>query len=250
MLKSQVAGAAPRRRSEVEADEELVITSQNAMETPVMEISTYGTMSNTAVARLYSIDHPFTLTANNKPATVKLQAYDLPVSLRYKIVPKREQRAYVEAIITGWDTLSLLPAQTRTHLDGRYLGKTFINPEVLNDTLSVGLGADDRVIVKRTGRGQGSDTKVIRGVKEYKLGYNIALRNTRDVAVQVVIVDQIPVSQRDEVKIELKEATGKPKMEDFSGQLTWELSLKPTEERELSVRYEITAPRDMPVRFE
>jgi len=248
-LRSQVAGAAPRRKSakaDMMVEEELVVPMQNAMAAP----ATYASHSNSAAARLYEIDRPFSLVANGKTSSVKLTSHQLPLDLRYRIVPKREQQAYLEAVITGWDTLNLLAAQTRTHLDGRYLGETFLNTQQNSDTLTVGLGPDKRLVVKRTGRGQGSDTKFIRGKKEYNLGYQISLRNTRNVAIEVLVEDQIPVSQRDEIVVELKNTTGKPDLEVFSGRLTWKLTLKPAKEEKLSVNYQIVAPKNTPIRFE
>ncbi len=249
-LRSQVAGAAPKRKVEREMEEELVIPMQNATADGVAYAATYATQSNSAAARLYEIDRPFSLVANGKSSSVKLTSNELPLDLRYRIIPKREQQAYLEAVITGWDTLNLLAAQTRTHLDGRYLGETYLNTQQNSDTLTVGLGPDKRLVVKRRGKGQGSDTKFIRGKKEYNLGYEILLRNTRNVPIEVLVEDQIPVSQRDEITVTLEKATGKPKLEEFTGKLTWKLSLKPAKEEKLAVNYQIVAPKDTPIRFE
>lgn len=250
-LRSQVAGAAPRaKKAEADmADEVLVAPSQNLVD-GIRVASTYAMQTNSAAARLYEIDRPFSLVANGKASSVKLTSHQLPLDLRYRIVPKREQQAYLEAVITGWDTLNLLAAQTRTHLDGRYLGETFLNLQQNSDTLTVGLGPDKRIVVQRRGKGQGSDTKFIRGKKEYNLGYEILLRNTRDVPIEVLVEDQIPVSQREEVTVELENASGKPEFEEFSGKLTWKLTLKPAKEQKLQVNYEIVAPKNTPIRFE
>lgn len=247
-LKSQVAGTVQKRKQT--AEEEVVYAPLQNASADVAYAATYATQSNSAAARLYEIDRPFSLVANGKSSSVKLTSNELPIDLRYRIVPKREQQAYLEAVITGWDTLNLLAAQTRTHLDGRYLGKTYLNTQQNSDTLTVGLGPDKRLVVKRTGRGQGSDTKFIRGKKEYNLGYQITLRNTRNVAIDVLVEDQIPVSQKDELTVELKNATGKPDLDEFTGKLTWKLSLKPAKEEKLIVNYQIVAPKNTPIRFE
>ena len=245
----QVAGTTIRRK-QANVDAEAVSAPLANTTADVAYAATYATQSNSAAARLYEIDRPFSLIANGKSSSVKLTSNELPINLRYRIVPKREQQAYLEAVITGWDTLNLLAAQTRTHLDGRYLGETYLNTQQNSDTLTVGLGPDKRLVVKRTGRGQGSDTKFIRGKKEYNLGYQITLRNTRNIAIDVLVEDQIPVSQKDEITVELKNATGKPDLEEFTGKLTWKLSLKPAKEEKLSVNYKIVAPKNTPIRFE
>ncbi len=212
--------------------------------------ATFAYESNSAAARLYTIDRPFSLAANGRMAAVKLTSNNLPVQLRYHVVPKRELLAYLEGVVTGWDTLNLLGATMRLHLDDRFLGTSYLDASQDSDTLTVGLGPDPRLVVERVGRGQGSDTKVLRGRKTYDLGYRIALRNTRAQAIDVVVEDQIPISSREEITVELKEATGKPSHDPATGKLTWRLSLKPATREQFDVRYLIDAPKEVPIQFE
>ena len=211
---------------------------------------TYATATNSAAARLYTVDRPFSLAANGRPSAVRLTSHELPLSLRYHVVPKREPTAYLTGVVTGWDTLNLLGANVRLHLDERYLGDTYLDPAQNSDTLTVGLGPDPRVVVERKPLGRGSDTKLIRNLKTYDLGYEISLRNTRSVPIDILVEDQIPVSQRDEVEVELKSATASPSVEASTGKLTWQLSLKPATREQLVVRYDVKAPKEVVVNFE
>ena len=231
------------------------VSAEASMSTPAAAKASYApatfaTESSSAAARLYAVERPFSLATNGRPSTVRLVSYQLPLALRYRVVPKREPVAYLEGVVTGWDTLNLLGAQLRLHLDGRFLGTTFLDPTQASDTLTVGLGPDPRLVVERTGRDQSTDHKFIRGRRVYELGYRITLRNTRAVAVDVVVEDQLPVSTRDEITVELKSATGRPERDEATGKLTWRLSLKPATREQLDVRYVVEAPKDVDVRFE
>lgn len=241
--------AMARNQAQVESDMVFEAPMSNTGYAPKRQ-ATYGTELSSASAQLYAINRPFSLATNGKASSVKLIAHDLPIHLRYRVVPKREQRAYLEGLITDWDELNLVAAQTRMHLDGRYLGEIYLDVQQNSDTLTFGLGPDERLVVERTGKGQGSDTKFIRGRKVYNLGYVISLRNTRNVAIDVLVEDQVPVSQRDEITVEIKERSGKPSFDASTGILSWQLSLKPASREELKVAYTIDAPKDTPIRFE
>ncbi len=238
--------AAPRPEADAMEDAEMVIDGV-PLYAPA---ATYATSTNSAAARLYAIDRPFSLPANGRPSAVRLTSHELPLALRYHVVPKRETVAYLEGVVTGWDTLNLLGANVRLHLDDRYLGDTYLDPAQNSDTLSVGLGPDPRLVVERKPLGKGSDTKLIRNRKEYDLGYSITLRNTRNVPVSVLLEDQIPVSQREEIEVTLKSVESNGRLDSTTGKIVWQLSLKPATREQIAVRYEVVAPKEVVVNFE
>ena len=258
-LASQVAGntagMAMRKNEQPEADiaylqEEILMDGVQAPRRPAAAMTTFSTASNSATARLYTVERPFSLQPNGQPSSVRLTRSELPLSLRYHIVPKRESTAYLEGLATGWDTLNLLAADLRLHLDDRYLGATYLDPAQESDTLSFGLGPDPRIVVERDPLGTGSDKKVLRNRVHYDLGYRITLRNTRDVPVSVLVEDQVPVSQRDEVEVDVKSISNGGQLEAETGEVKWQLSLKPAGREELAVRYEVEAPKGVRVSFE
>lgn len=241
MLRGRVAGVQVESKRGAEMAEADVAFEPAAI---------FATASNITTARLYAVERPFSLAADNQPSSVRLTRAELPLALRYRIVPKREPTAYLEALVSAWDTLDLLAADLRLHLDDRYLGATYLDPAEASDTLSFGLGPDPRIVVEREPLGSGSDKKVLRNRIHYDLGYRITLRNTRDVAVSVLVEDQVPVSQRDEIEVDVKSISDGGQLDTETGEVTWQLSLKPGGREELEVRYEVDAPEGVRVGFE
>lgn len=72
------------------------------------------------------------------------------------------------------------------------------------------------------------------------------MRNNKNVAIDLEIIDQVPISQNSEIKIELDESS---KAEYFAeiGKLLWRLNLKPNETKKLRLQYTVKSPKDMAV---
>ena len=74
--------------------------------------------------------------------------------------------------------------------------------------------------------------------------FRITLKNLHERAIAVAVIDQIPVSQNADIKIELigKTAPSKRDLEDKRGLLAWEMKLEPDEERLVDFGYRVTWP--------
>jgi len=162
---------------------------------------TFGTEQTTITTRTYHVDAPFSAESGTPTNAVRLIAHKLPLDLRYTAAPKVEPVAYLEAMLTGWDELNLISGTLRLHLDGRYIGKSLFNSAQESDTLLVPLGPDDRIVIQRRPLRQETDRRPIRSRVDYELGYEITLRNTLSRTIKLHLEDQVPVSQRDEVKV-------------------------------------------------
>lgn len=59
----------------------------------------------------------------------------------------------------------------------------------------------------------------------------------------MLLLDQVPVSIRDEIKVEIDELSG-GKHNTKTGEIKWELKLNPGEERVFTLRYNVKYPRN------
>ncbi len=212
--------------------------------------ATFAVESSALTSKTYRVGESFVLPADGQTAAVRLIRHELPLKQRYRALPKEEATAYLEGILTGWDSLGLVSGAMRLHLDGRYLGRDYLNASQTADSLLVPLGADDRVVVERKPITREMDRRPIRSRVDYEMGYEIKVRNTLSKPIDLVIEDQIPVKTRDEIDIELQESPDPPAYDAKTGTLSWTLSLRPSEAKTLEVVYEISAPREVQVAFE
>ncbi len=211
---------------------------------------TFGTEQATITTRTYHVDAPFSAESGTPTNAVRLVAHTLPLDLRYTAAPKVEPVAYLEAMLTGWDELNLVSGTLRLHLDGRYIGKSLFNAAQESDTLLVPLGPDDRIVLQRRPLKQKTDRRPIRSRVDYDLGYEITVRNTLSRTIKLHLEDQVPVSQRDEVKVDIIDRSGDAKFNVDTGSLVWQLSLKPATTELIRVGYTVSAPKSVAVLFE
>jgi hypothetical protein len=74
----------------------------------------------------------------------------------------------------------------------------------------------------------------------------VSVRNTKAEAVKIVIEDQMPVSQHEQIEVALLDAAG-AKIETHTGKLTWNMALQPNETKNIVYTYEVKYPKDKKV---
>jgi uncharacterized protein (TIGR02231 family) len=88
------------------------------------------------------------------------------------------------------------------------------------------------------------ETGIISTSKTDTRSYRITVKNLHERPIPVTVLDQIPVSQNADIKVELigKTAPTKRDVDDKRGVLAWEMTLAPDEERAVEFGYRVTWP--------
>ena len=190
----------------------------------------------------FQIEEKYDIPSNGKAYVVNIQQHSLPASYEYYVAPKLDRDAFLTALITDWEQYNLLSGMANLYFEGTYIGKSLLNVAETGDTLPISLGRDKNIIVERTREKQYSDKQFIGNKKTETIGWTIALRNKKKQQLKLVVEDQYPLSTNDEIEVKLEAHKG-AKVDEASGKLTWELELKPGEEKELEFRYSVKYPK-------
>lgn len=205
--------------------------------------ATFTTVQPTLTNVEFEIALKYNIPSDGKGHIVALQTKQLPTTYNYLIVPKIEQSAFLIARITEWETLNLLPGNANLYFNNSYVGKTMINPLTLSDTLSLSMGRDKGIEVERITLADKSTDKLI-GLNDKKvLSYKIHVRNGKSIPVEVIVKDHIPVSQVDDIKVELLEKSG-GELDELSGMITWREKLKSKQDKNWVLSFEVTYPKN------
>ncbi len=210
-----------------------------------MEAATVADFVNTvesSVNTSFVIQLPYSVASSNKPTLVDIGRHELPALYQYAVTPKLDPDAFLVARATGWEDLNLLPGEASVFFEGTFVGKTFIDPRSIMDTLSLSLGRDKRVVVKREKVRDFSQRKAIgTSIKEAR-AYEISVRNTRNEPITVIVEDQVPVSRNTQIEVTVIDVGGAVQNYD-TGKLAWTLTLQPSETRKVMFRYEVKYPK-------
>lgn len=191
----------------------------------------------------YYVKLKYTIPADGKQHLVAIQTKDLKTNYNLSAVPKMDANAYLLAKITGWEELNLIPGNSRIYFDGSYIGESYIDPNITNDTLILSMGKDKGIVIQRKKLKDKTKEKVLLEEKTISVTYEITVKNTKSVATELHIDDQIPLSSTPAIVVKLIE-NSKAKYDVETGKLEWNLILKPKETRKISFTYEVKIPKD------
>ncbi len=205
-------------------------------------VSTIQTSLNTE----FDISLPYTVSSANKPTLVDIRNYELKADYNYSAAPKLDHDAFLLAKAIGWEELSLLPGEANIFFEGTFTGKSFIDPNNIKDTLSLSLGRDKRIVVKREKQKELTSRKFIGTNQKETYAWEISIRNTKTEAIRISLEDQIPVSQNSQIEVTAIDIAGAKYNKD-SGKLLWDLNLQPNETKKIMFKYEVKYPKDRQV---
>lgn len=198
-----------------------------------------------AVITDISFELPFAvrLNADNQTMVTEVKQSDLPVAYKYFSVPKAECSAFLKAQITGWEDVNLLNGEANLYLEGTFLGKTNINPDQIEDTLSLYMGKDRRVVVHRTKAKEKSGKNFFGNKTTQTVVWEIEVRNTKKEVINIELQDQIPVSKDDDLEV-IKDELDGAELNPETGLLTWNKTLQPGETIKIRFGFTLKYPKN------
>jgi uncharacterized protein (TIGR02231 family) len=145
----------------------------------------------------------------------------------------------------------LLPGPVSVFRDGSYVGLARLDLTAPGAEVKLSFGADDKVEIEYRLVGDGeSQEGLISTERRIEREYLTKIANRHARAIEITVIDQMPVSQDERIEVEMLSGTTKPTetdVEDRKGVLAWRHLYQPDEEREIRFGYAVTAPEDVPI---
>jgi uncharacterized protein (TIGR02231 family) len=207
------------------------------------EIEQLFTVNGNLLRTEYEIKTKYNIQSDNKSHHVIINNIEVPVNLAYLAVPKLDQDAFLMGKISQWEDLNLIPAMARIYFDESYIGTTSVYPESLKDTLYVNLGRDKSIVIKRQNVKEKCKETILGEFKVVTKTIEITIRNTKSIALDFEIDDQIPVSKDPAIKVTLID-NDKAVYNEVTGKLTWAMNIKPKDIKKLRFSFEVKYPKD------
>lgn len=197
----------------------------------------------------FDVALPYTIQPDGKVQTIEIQETSSPAEYKYVTVPKISPLAYLTGSITDWAKQSLLSGEATLYFENTFVGNSYLDVNQLSDTLSVSLGTDNGILVKREKRKDYTSTRIIGANKTEVYSFLITIRNNKSNPVRIVVNDQIPVSSNSSINVEPEELSG-GRIESETGSVKWDLEIKPQETRELILTYSVKYPKNQKIILE
>ena len=230
-------------RSEAPAMMEMASKDKNMAENEMeaAPVSVQKQVGETTIT--FDIAIPYTIPSDGKLQTVEIQRLSALADYKYVTLPKLSPLAYLTANITDWAKLSLQSGEATLYFENSFVGKSTLNVTQLTDTLTISLGTDNSILVKREKRKDFTSRKVIGSNRTDTHSFLLTIRNNKSNPVKIILNDQVPVSSNSGITIDAIELSG-GKMDKQTGEIKWDLEIKPQETRQIVLTYSVKYPKD------
>jgi len=214
--------------SESDADKDLTATG---------DVKQQG-ITNTS----FKITKPYSILSTEEVTVIAIDRFDAPAEYEFFTAPLLNANVFLTAKLKDWEKFDLLPGEANVYFEGSYAGKTFLDPMQTTEELTISLGVDPSVIVERKQIDDLKAKSFLGTTRIINKNYEISVRNNKATAINLVLMDRIPVSQNKEIKVE-EVTTGGAEYDEKKGLLTWKLNLKAKESVKKQLSYQVKYPK-------
>lgn len=191
----------------------------------------------------YEIQETQDIESDGQEHIIGFQELSLPATYNYHSVPKLENAVFLLAQITDWGKFNLLAGDATLFFDDMYIGKSYLNPNISSDTLLISLGRDEKINIKRVKLSDLCTTKKFSNKKKETKVYETVIKNNKNIAVELEVLDQFPISSNTDIEVSLEEAEGAQITKDY-GKVLWRVKLQPGESKKLRLMYTLKFPEE------
>ncbi len=188
------------------------------------------------------------INAGQGARALRVSSATIAPDLVIRSVPVLDPTGYLEASFVQNEDAPLLPGRISIYRDGMFVGQGRMTAAAKDEKVRLGFGADDKVKIERAvlKRNEGSSGLIVTS-KVDERAFKTSVRNGHDFPIKVAIDDQLPVSESDEIVVELLPSSTPPtttNLHDKRGVLEWAFEVKPGEAKDINFAWRMRWPKD------
>jgi uncharacterized protein (TIGR02231 family) len=239
--RTRAAQSAPAAPVAQEAVENFAKKAEKADEQQATsEIGTFQTA--------FKIPGRVSVSASEGARSLRIASTTITPDLILRSAPVVDPTAFLEASFVQSEDAPLLPGKVSIYRDGTFVGRGRMAAAGKDETVRLGFGADDKVKIERTvlKRNEGSAGLIVTS-KTDERAFKTTVRNGHDFPIRIAIQDQLPVSENEDIVVEMLPSTTPPTTTNFHdkrGVLEWAFEAKPAEVRDINFAWRVRWPKD------
>jgi uncharacterized protein (TIGR02231 family) len=187
--------------------------------------------------------------ASEGAKSLRVSTATIAPDLTIRSIPVIDPTAFLEASFTQSEDAPLLPGRVAIYRDGVFVGHGQMTAASKQESVRLGFGADDKVKVERAvvKRNEGSAGLILTTSKTDERSFKTVVRNGHDFPIRIAIEDQLPVSENEDIQVEMLPSTTPPtatNLRDRRGVLEWAFEAKPGELKDIAFAWRVRWPKD------
>jgi uncharacterized protein (TIGR02231 family) len=239
-----LSSEATERRDEADADK------AKSMDAPVEEQQ--AQVDSTAFQAIFALPGKMTVLATGEVKRAQIDDAKVEPTIVVRAVPRVQAQAYIYAKVSMPKTTPYLPGQISLFRDGTFVGTGLLPMLSPGQEHEIGFGADDSVRVRHAViEDKRGETGLISSSQTDTRSFRITIKNLHERAIAISVLDQMPTSKQQDIKVELTGKTPPTRrdVDDKRGVLAWETTLQPDEERQIEFGYRVSWPAGKSVTY-
>jgi uncharacterized protein (TIGR02231 family) len=150
--------------------------------------------------------------ANEGAKSLRISTAIIAPDLAVRAAPVLDAAAFLEASFTQNEDAPLLPGRISIYRDGMFVGSARMAAAGKDETVRLGFGVDDKVKIERAvaKRNEGSAGLIVTTAKTDERAFKTTIRNGHDFPIKIAITDQLPVSENEDIQVEMLPQTTPP----------------------------------------
>lgn len=201
----------------------------------------------------YRMPRKLSIESKDKFTLLPLLTKELKGDYVHHTVPRITPVAFLVCRTTA--DKEVMAGQMNVHFGSHFVGKTFLSEKKAGDVFDLNLGIDREIKVKREKvRDKIRETffgKFERSTIVRDMAFKVVVENLKSKPVTIQVLDSIPVSRTDKVKVEDIRMIPEPSEQNYQnreGVMFWSFVAEPGEVKEVDISFTVSYPKNEPVR--
>ncbi|KAI0240642.1 Protein F37C4.5 [Lamellibrachia satsuma] len=215
-------------------------------------VQTQAQVKENVTSTMYEIPRTATIPCDNVGHKVSVAIIDLEPTFQHECVPKKSSHAFLRAHVKNTSPYALLAGPSNIFLDNNFIAKADLKAVSPSEEFDCSLGVDPavKVVYKPMHKFREQSGFMAKHVK-FTYKQDIEIKNTRQDNISIHVIDQLPQSTEDKIKVKLlepdvkpvdKHAVSKPAQLNSQNNIEWDITVSPGEAKELVLKYSVEYP--------
>lgn len=203
----------------------------------------------TGIALQYVIPGRVSLKSGEPPKKLALHQASLPAGFEHLVAPRQREAAFLTGKLFNSSEFVFLSGQGNTYVGDEFTGSAWVPSVAPGESAEVGFGTDERIKVKRElVKSYKTRSGLFAKTEKTAFVYRTTIESFLPGAAKVKLVEAVPVSQDERVKVDVEKVEPKPLEEDKDrGLYTWRPEVAPRGKFTVDLEFTVEHPVGLPI---
>lgn len=216
-----------------------------SMKTRTMDIQ----QTSSPISIEFDVKVPYSVKTDSKPVSIEMSRLTMPAVFQYYAIPKLSSDVFLTASIQDWEKYNFLMGPANVYLEGAFVCQTDLNVNDASDTLRISMGIDKSIHVQREMIKDYEAKQTLSSKKTVARVWKTTVRNTRAESINLLLIDQVPISSNSEIEI-TRDASSGAIYNAETGEVRWEKVINPGQNSIFNLKYSVKYPKNKVLELE